>query len=87
MVVASALSAWSSGLYGVGAARGWIVPSLLMIPLGIATVTWAAFTFDMSSVSGVFMMNSAVALMALLLTACTVCLRLRALATTSENST
>jgi hypothetical protein len=87
MVVASALSAWSSGLYGVGAARGWIVPSLLMIPLGIATVTWAAFTFDMSSVSGVFMMNSAVALMALLLTACTVGLRLRALATTSENST
>ena len=83
MVVASALSAWSAGLYGVGAARGWIVPAVLMIPLGIVTVTLAAVAFDMSSVSGVFMMNGAVALIALLVTACTVGLRLRALATTS----
>ena len=83
MVLASALSAWSTGLYGVGAARGWIVPSMLMIPLGIATVALAAVVFDMSSVSGVFMMNSAVALMALLMTACTVGLRLRSLFNTN----
>jgi hypothetical protein len=87
MVVASALSAWSAGLYGVGAARGWIVPAVLMIPLGIATVALTAFVLDMSSVSGVFMMNSAVALVALLMTACTVGLRLRALSTTSGIST
>mgnify|MGYP000691589331 CR=1 FL=1 len=41
MVVASSLSAWSTGLYGVGAARGWIVPAVLMIPLGTATVDYA----------------------------------------------
>jgi len=79
MVVASALSAWSTGLYGVGAARGWIVPSLLMIPLGIATVAVAAFAFDMSSVSGVFMMNSAVAMVSLVLTFGMVYTHLRAL--------
>jgi len=83
MVVATTLSAWSTGLYGVGAARGWIVPAVLMIPLGMATLAFAAFALDMSSVSGVFMMNSAVALVALLMTACTVGLRLRALSTTS----
>jgi len=60
---------------------------VLMIPLGIATVALAALAFDMSSVSGVFMMNSAVALMALLMTACTVGLRLRALAATNGIST
>jgi len=79
MVVASALSAWSTGLYGVGAARGWIVPSVLMIPLGIATVALAAFAFDMSSVSGVFMMNSAVALVSLVLTFGMVYMQLRTL--------
>ena len=79
MVVASALSAWSTGLYGVGAARGWIVPAVLMIPLGIATVALAAGVLDMSSVSGVFMMNSAVALVSLGLTFGMVFMQLRAL--------
>jgi hypothetical protein len=78
MVVASALSAWSTGLYSVGMARGWIVPAMLMIPLGIATACLAAVAFDMSSVSGVFMMNSAVALVSLVLTFVVLHTRLRA---------
>lgn len=68
MVVGSALSAWSAALYGVASARGWLVPAALMIPTGIATMAVSAAVFDMSSVSGVFMMNTAVALVALLLT-------------------
>ena len=79
MVLASSLSAWTAGLYGVGAARGWIVPAVLMIPLGIATVALAAFVLDMSSVSGVFMMNSAVALVSLVLTFGMVYVQLRSL--------
>lgn len=84
MVLATSLSAWAGALYGVGAARSWVVPSVLMIPLGLATLALAVWTLDVSTVKGSFMMNSAVALTALLLTFGMVALRLRAIVVESR---
>ncbi|MDL2336849.1 MAG: hypothetical protein QFE16_03315 [Pseudomonadota bacterium] len=79
MVVASAISSWSGALYAMGAAKGWLVSPLLMIPLGIGTLTWAACTLDVSTVIGSFMMNSAVATVAWVLTFGLVSLRLKSM--------
>lgn len=84
MVLASSLSAWSGALYAVGAARGWVVPSVLLIPAGLAALAWAAWTFDVSTVAGSFKMNSAVALVAWVLTFGLVCVRLRSVVAPAE---
>lgn len=79
MVIGSSLSAWSGALYAVGAARGWVVPSVVLIPTGLATLAWAAWTFDVSTVLGSLMMNSAVAFVAWILTFGWVVVRLRSM--------
>lgn len=79
MVLASALAAWSGAVYSLGAARGWVVPSALVIPLGIGTLVLAAALLDMSTVAGSFQLNTASAAMATLLTIAFVAWRLRRL--------
>lgn len=87
MVLSSSLSAWSGTLYAVGAARGWVVSSLWMVSTGILTLAMSACTLDVSTVIGNFMMGSAVAMVALLLTFGTVSLRLRSLVSDTRIST
>jgi O-antigen/teichoic acid export membrane protein len=83
MVLAASLSAWSGALYAVGAARGWVVPSILLIPSGLATLAWAAWALDVSTVEGSFKMNSAVAFVAWVLTLAVVSVRLRSAVTSA----
>lgn len=83
MVLASSLSAWSGALYAAGAARGWVVPSVLLIPAGLASLAWAAWMFDVSTVAGSFKMNCAVAFVAWVLTFGWVGVRLRSAVTSS----
>lgn len=68
MVLAASLAAWSGAAYSVSAARGWVVPSRLVIPMGISTLALCAYLIDMSTVTGAFMMNTAAAAMATVLT-------------------
>jgi O-antigen/teichoic acid export membrane protein len=68
MVLAASLAGWSGAVYAVSAARGWVVPSALVIPMGVSTLALAAWLLDMSSVAGGFMMNTATAGMATALT-------------------
>lgn len=67
MVLSASLAAWSGAIYSVGAARGWVVPSWLILPLGIGTLALAVWCIDVSTVIGSFMMNTASAASATLL--------------------
>lgn len=67
MVLSASLAAWSGAVYSVGAARGWVVPSYLVLPLGIGTLAAAVWLIDVSTVIGSFMMNTASAAVATLL--------------------
>lgn len=68
MVLAASLAAWSGAAYAVSAARGWVVPGKLVIPMGLTTLAVCACLIDMSTVSGTFMMNTAAAAVATVLT-------------------
>lgn len=61
MVLATSLSAWGAAAYSVGAARGWIVPAIVVIPAGALTLLLCALTLDVSSVAGSFKMNASAA--------------------------
>lgn len=67
MVLSASLAAWSGAVYSVGAARGWVVPSCLVLPLGIGTLVAAVWLINVSTVIGSFMMNTASAAVATLL--------------------
>ncbi|MES2099789.1 MAG: hypothetical protein V4569_08225 [Pseudomonadota bacterium] len=67
MVLSASLAAWSGAVYSVGAARGWVVPSYLVLTLGIGTLATAVWLIDVSTVIGSFMMNTASAAVATLL--------------------
>jgi O-antigen/teichoic acid export membrane protein len=68
MALAASLAAWSGAAYSVSAARGWVLPSALVIPMGLSTLALCAILIDMSTVAGTFMMNTAAAAVATLLT-------------------
>lgn len=62
MIVAATLSAWGGTLYGVGCARGWVMPVSLSIATGVVATALAASTVDVSTVRGSFMINAATGL-------------------------
>jgi hypothetical protein len=62
MVLSSTLTAWGAAVYSLGSARGWVLPVSVAAPAGIATTVLAAAVLDMSTVAGVFMLNTATAL-------------------------
>lgn len=68
MVLASSLGAWSAALYSAGAARNWIVPATLVIPLSLATLAVSALVFDVATVAGSLQMSLAGAAAALAMT-------------------
>lgn len=68
MVLASSLGAWSAALYSAGAARNWIVPAALVIPVSLATLVASALFFDVATVAGSLQMSLAGAAAALAMT-------------------
>ena len=68
MVLATSLSAWSAALYTVGCARGWVMPSRIVITGGVLSTLLALRWFDVSTVSGSFMLNAFTAFVATALT-------------------
>ena len=79
MVLSASLAAWSGAVYSVGASRGWVVPSYLILPLGVGTVAIAVWLIDVSTVIGSFMMNTASAAVATVLVMAFVGFKLRGL--------
>lgn len=77
MVLSASLSAWSGAVYAMGAARGWVTPGWLVIPVGTATLALVVMLVDVSTVSGAFQLNTAAAAAATLLVLAYVGLRLR----------
>jgi O-antigen/teichoic acid export membrane protein len=76
MVLAASLSAWSGAVYAMGAARGWVTPGWLVIPVGAATLALAVVLIDVSTVAGAFQLNTVGAAAATLLVLAFVSLRL-----------
>ena len=62
MIAAATLSAWGGTLYGVGCARGWVMPVSLSIATGVLATALAASSVDVSTVRGSFMINAATGL-------------------------
>ncbi len=77
MVLSASLAAWSGAIYSVGAARGWVVPSYLILPLGIGSIAMSVWLIDVSTVIGVFMMNTVSVAVATLLVTSFVAVKLR----------
>ncbi|RVU45086.1 oligosaccharide flippase family protein [Rubrivivax rivuli] len=67
MVLSTTLSVWAGAVYAIGAARGWIVPALLNIPLGLLALLAALLLFDAGTAAGAFQINTAVAAASVLL--------------------
>lgn len=61
MLAAATLSAWGGTLYGVGCARGWVLPFWLAAPVGVLATVLALGWVDVASVRGSFMLNTAIA--------------------------
>jgi len=59
MVAATTLAAWSGTVYGVGCARGWVMPVTLIASVGMGATLAAVALVDVSSVRGAFMINAA----------------------------
>ena len=76
MVAATTLSAWAGALYGLGCARAWITPASISIPAGLLTMAIAVRLVDMSSVRGAFILNTAAAVIALVINSGYICFRL-----------
>jgi hypothetical protein len=62
MIVAATLSAWGGTVYGIGCARGWVLPVSLSMSAGVAATALSAAAVDVSSVLGSFMINTATGL-------------------------
>lgn len=67
MVLAACFAAWGGTAYSIGAARGWIVPGFVIIPAGVVTLALSAWLLDVSTVAGSFMLNTAAAAVAAVL--------------------
>jgi hypothetical protein len=77
MVLAASLSAWSGAIYAMGAARAWVTPGWLVIPVGAASLTLTVMWVDVSTVAGAFQLNTAAAAAAMVLVLAYVSLRLQ----------
>lgn len=62
MVLAATLSAWGGTVYGIGCARGWVMPVGLVVSTGVLATVAAASVVDVASVRGSFMINTATGL-------------------------
>jgi hypothetical protein len=62
MVLAATLSAWSGTVYGIGCARGWVMPVGMVVSTGVLATVAAASAVDVASVRGSFMINTATGL-------------------------
>ena len=58
LVLSSSIGAWAAAIYGVGASRGWLVPAILQVPLGLCTLALSCWAFDVSTVAGCLMLTS-----------------------------
>jgi hypothetical protein len=67
MVLSSTLTAWGATVYSLGSARGWVLPVGLAAPAGLLTLAIGAWQFDLATAAGVFMLNTATALVGLVL--------------------
>lgn len=80
VLLSAALASWSGAAYAVGAGRGWVVPSTWMVLCGTGSITLAAMMVDVATVAGGFIINTAAAAMATVLTIAFVSIELRRLA-------
>ncbi len=77
MLAAGTLAAWGGTLYSLGCALGWVVPIWLNAPVGLATTALAVLLVDVSTVRGIFIINTATALASLLASAAYLAWRIR----------
>lgn len=77
MVLSTTLASWAGAAYAIGCARGWVLPSTIAIPVGVATLAVAALWLDVSTVAGGFMLNTAVAAVGTVLAVGYVAVRIR----------
>ena len=61
MLAAATLSAWGGMLYGVGCARGWVLPFWINAVTGVIVIALTAMSVDLGTVRGTLMLNTAVA--------------------------
>ena len=62
MIVSATLAAWGGTLYGIGCARGWVLPVWLAVSTGVVATVSTAALVDVSTVRGSFIINTATAL-------------------------
>lgn len=86
LVLAASFGAWGGAVYAASAARGWLVPASLMIPLGLATLAVSIWAFDVATVSGSLKMGSAIGGVALALAVCLVWSRLAGMKRLQEHT-
>lgn len=60
-VLSACISAWAGALYSIGAAKGWLVPFWVVVPIGLGTTALTSLLVDVSSVVGCLTINCAVA--------------------------
>ena len=84
VVLSASLASWSGAVYAVSAARGWIVPGALVIASGVLSLAVSVRVFDLSTVGGAFMMSTAGAAVATVLTVTFASLRLAREPTAAE---
>lgn len=77
MVAASTLSAWAGAIYGIGCARGWVMPVSIGLVTSLLATIGAAAMVDVSTVRGVFLINTATGLVATVVTVWYFALQLR----------
>lgn len=77
MVASATLTAWGAALYSLGTVRSWVQPIALTVLGGVAAVALTIPWVDMSSVRGVFIVNTALGLAGAALSFGFVALRLR----------
>ena len=68
LVLGSTLAAWSGALYGLGCARGWVLPPAWVVGGGVGSTLLALLCFDVGSVGGALQMTALVAFTSLLMT-------------------
>lgn len=61
LVLGGTLTAWGGVVYGLGAARGWVLPFALSAPLGLVTTAVLAALVDAGSARGALVVTAGVA--------------------------
>lgn len=70
LIFSTAMASWSGALYQIGAARGWIIPWLAVIPVCVGSIMITAANVDVSTVKGAFEVNCSAGVSAGLLALC-----------------